>query len=238
MGASASEHGAGKVIVIFGIMPLFYQHIIDEHCKLAIWKIEETEDFFLQKVPLIKDVSHPYKRLQHLAGRYLLPILYKDFPLEEVKIADTRKPFLPNEKYHFSISHCGNYAAAIASPKYRVGVDIELETPRMHSIAKKFLHTDEHTYLLGWEAMTQVYLQLLTMVWSAKESIYKWHGDGGLNFSEHMVLDGAITFGPEDFVSIPFMFKKKSAIPLKIRGKIFDPLILAWVVTQPHPLSP
>ena len=47
------------------------------------------------------------KRLQHLAGRYLLYALFDDFPLEEIVIADTRKPFLENEKYHFSISHCG-----------------------------------------------------------------------------------------------------------------------------------
>ncbi len=214
-------------------MPLFYQHIIDEHCKLAIWRIEETESFFLQKVPLKRDVSHPYKRLQHLAGRYLLPLLYKDFPLEEIQIADTKKPFLPDEKYHFSISHCGNYAAAIASPKYRVGVDIEMETPRMHAISKKFLHPDEFRYLQEWEQMTQVYLQLLTMVWSGKESIYKWHGNGGLDFSEHMVLDRAISFGPNDIVQLPFLFKKNSMTPLQVHGKIFNPLVLAWVATQP-----
>ncbi len=214
-------------------MPLFYQHIIDENCKLAIWRIEESESFFLKKVPLKRDVSHPYKRLQHLAGRYLLPTLYKDFPLEEIQIADTRKPFLPDEKYHFSISHCGNYAAAIASPKYRVGVDIEFETPRMHAISKKFLHPDEHNYLKQWEPMTQMYLQLLTLVWSGKESIYKWHGDGGLDFSEHMVLNGPISTGPDEFIEIPFQFSKNSRFTLGVNGKIFNPLVLAWVATKP-----
>ena len=96
-------------------MAIFYQHQINENTRLGIWKIEETESFFLQKVPIKKDVSHPHKRLQHLAGRYLLTCLFPDFPLEEVLIADTRKPFLPNEAYHFSISHCGDFAAAIAS---------------------------------------------------------------------------------------------------------------------------
>ena len=98
-------------------MPLFYQHNINESTKLAIWHITEAEDFFLEKVPLKRDVSHPQKRLQHLAGRYLLTELFADFPLEEILIADTRKPFLADEKYHFSISHCGQYAAAIVSSK-------------------------------------------------------------------------------------------------------------------------
>ena len=96
-------------------MPLFYQHNINQDTKLGIWRIEEPESFFLEKVPLKRNVSHPYKRLQHLAGRYLLPILFEDFPLEEIRVADTRQPFLASEKYHFSISHCGEYAAAIVS---------------------------------------------------------------------------------------------------------------------------
>ena len=109
-------------------MPLFYQHNINENSRVGIWQIAEGERFFLAKVPLKKDVSHPHKRLQHLAGRYLLPELFPDFPLEEIVIADTKKPFLENEKYHFSISHCGNFAAAIVSSRDRVGVDIEMVT--------------------------------------------------------------------------------------------------------------
>ena len=40
----------GKIIVKFGIMPLFFQQDIDDSTKLAIWKIEEEESFF--NVPL------------------------------------------------------------------------------------------------------------------------------------------------------------------------------------------
>ena len=101
-------------------MPLFYQHTINAGTKLGIWLIEETESFFLEKVPEKEEVTHPHKRLQHLAGRFLLPVLFDDFPLEEIVIADTRKPFLENEEYHFSISHCGSYAAAIVSATSRV----------------------------------------------------------------------------------------------------------------------
>ncbi|HXB29781.1 MAG TPA: hypothetical protein VNW49_08180, partial [Puia sp.] len=106
-------------------MPLFYQHNINESTKLAIWHITEDEDFFLLRVPLKRDVSHAQKRLQHLAGRYLLTELFPDFPLKEIMIADTRKPYLEYEQYHFSISHFGQYAAAIVSSTNRVGVDVE-----------------------------------------------------------------------------------------------------------------
>src|SRR5438045_995655 len=121
-------------------MPLFYQQDINEKTRLAIWEINEEEHFFNLSIPLSRNITHPHKRLQHLAGRFLLPHLFSDFPNHEIEIADTRKPFLPKEQYHFSISHCGNYAAAIVSSTQRVGVDVELITPRLEKIKKKFLH--------------------------------------------------------------------------------------------------
>lgn len=213
-------------------MALFYQHNINEHTRLGIWRIEETESFFLEKVPLKKDVSHPYKRLQHLAGRYLLPTLYKDFPLEEILVADTRKPFLENEQYHFSISHCGNFAAAIVSDRYRVGVDIEFVTPRLRRIAEKFLHPEEALFLKDWEALSHIHLELTTLLWSAKEAIYKWHGEGMMDFKEHMRLSGSIVSAVNDWVTMPFEFRKGTVVPMTVKGRLFDQLGLAWVVTE------
>ena len=65
-------------------MALFYQHNINETTKLAIWKIEEEAYFFLEQVPLQREITHPHKRLQHLAGRYLLRFLFPDFPFDEI----------------------------------------------------------------------------------------------------------------------------------------------------------
>lgn len=213
-------------------MSLFYQHNINEHCRLGVWRIEEPEEFFLQKVPLNKDVSHPYKRLQHLAGRYLLPTLYEDFPLEEILIADTSKPYLDDEKYHFSISHCGNYAAAIVSDTQRVGVDIELVTPRIQKISPKFLNEEESFFLKEWESLSQMHLQLTTIIWCAKEAIFKWYGDGELDFKKHMKLHGSLVFHSNEWIEMPFLFEKENRIPLKIEAKIFEPLVLAWVATE------
>ncbi|HVV05270.1 MAG TPA: 4'-phosphopantetheinyl transferase superfamily protein [Puia sp.] len=221
-------------------MPLFYQHNINQDTKLGIWHIEEPESFFLEKVPLKRDVSHPSKRLQHLAGRYLLSYLFPDFPLEEIQIADTRQPFLANEKYHFSISHCGKYAAAIVSGNSRVGVDIEQITPRIETIAGKFLTDEEAHYfneeyaqfLEQWGLRGRVHQEFLTLIWSAKEAIFKWYGRGELDFKRHMQLEGNITMDG-DSVKLPFLFEKGKKIHLGIEGRIFEEqaLILAWMLT-------
>jgi phosphopantetheinyl transferase len=208
-------------------MPLFYQHNINPDTKLGIWHIAEPESFFLEKVPLKKDVSHPFKRLQHLAGRYLLPLLFEDFPLEEVQIADTRKPFLESERYHFSISHCGQFAAAIASSTNRVGVDIESIKPRIRSLSHKFMEPDEKQ-VIGEDPSDE----WLTLVWSAKESLFKWYGRGELDFKRHMHLRGKI--GKEgEWTQMRFLFDKEKAVNLTVVARVFTALdlTLAWVVT-------
>ena len=53
-------------------MPLVYQQNINEHTKIGVWHILEAEDFFLEKVKEQYKITHPQKRIQHLAGRYLL----------------------------------------------------------------------------------------------------------------------------------------------------------------------
>ncbi len=213
-------------------MAIFFQHSINESTRLGIWKIEEPELFFLEKVPLKQQVTHPYKRLQHLAGRLLLPALFSDFPLREILIADTRKPFLEDEQYHFSISHCGNYAAAIVSPLNRVGVDIEMITPRLKAIAHKFLSEAEKTYLDQWQQLPTLHLQMLTIIWCAKEAIFKWHGDGGVDFRRNMVLNGPIVFEPHGWIKVPFSFNKTSPVSLVVSARAFDGLILAFVTTS------
>ena len=210
-------------------MALFYQHTINGGTKVAIWRIEEPEEFFLNKVPLKRDVSHPYKRLQHLAGRYLLPTLFEDFPLEEILIADTKKPFLENEKYHFSISHCGNFAAAIVSNHERVGVDIELVTPRIKTIGSKFLNTEENLFLKNYEHLPGMHLELTTILWSVKESLFKWYGNGQVDFKRHIRLTGTVNFLPNEWIELPFSFTKGRAVNLTISARIFDGLVLAFV---------
>ena len=166
-------------------MPLVYQQNINESTRLGVWYIAEPASFFLSRVPFKKEITHPHKRLQHLAGRYLLNELFENFPLELVEIADTRKPFLVNEAFHFSISHCGDYAAAIVSKSNRVGVDIEIISEKIGRIREKFLSVEEQNILNEVIEIQQLILEvphvmlemrLLTCAWSIKEAMFKWYG--------------------------------------------------------------
>ncbi len=239
-------------------MPVFYQQQMNDDTRIGIWKIEETEDFFKGNVPVHRDVTHPHKRLQHLAGRFLLQYLYPDFP-------DTRKPFLPGEQYHFSISHCGDYAAAIVSPTRRVGIDVEEPTERIFRVANRFLSNSEWSMVNGeWSMVNGGALslskgewrcpepvegsivnsegaqpkhetqnpklvthnpELLTLLWSAKESVFKWYGAGSVDFKNDIQLNGL----DQENREIDCFFVKANA-ELKIGYEFLDGLVCSWVI--------
>lgn len=233
-------------------MPVFFQHQINEFTRLGIWKIEETEEFFKGNVPQHRDVTHPHKRLQHLAGRFLLQYLFPDFPYELIQIADTRKPFLPDERYHFSISHCGDYAAAIVSSRNRVGVDVEIPTEKIFRLSGKFLSEKECSIFhvqystlnegtvnglgtSGSRLTTPAFAEavagkpdsrLPTLLWSAKESVFKWYGTGAVDFRKHIQL----IKHEEDKNTIDCFFSKNGS-ELIVHYRMFEGLVLAWVVS-------
>jgi phosphopantetheinyl transferase len=205
-------------------MPIFFQQQINETTRLGIWKIEEGEEYFKGNVPQHRDVTHPHKRLQHLAGRFLLQYLFPDFPYGLVEIADTRKPFLVDEKYHFSISHCGDYAAAIVSSRQKVGVDIEMLTDKAAKIQRKFI---SETELNLFPELLTPNSELPTLFWAAKESVFKWHGVAAVDFRKHIVIKAF----DEKQQTIGVRFEK-SASDLSIHFLKTTEFVAAWVVGE------
>ena len=149
--------------------------------------------------------------------------MYPDFPLELIQIADTRKPFLQDEMYHFSISHCGDYAAVVVSREYRVGVDIEMITPKVEKIIHKFLSQQEQLLL-----PTEEKFKMATVFWSVKESVYKWKGLGSVDFIRHINIKSVEDREGEGVVNCIF----DSKVPLQLHYLLFNNNCLTWLFTQ------
>ena len=203
-------------------MPLVYQQNINAVTKIGVWHITEGEDYFLQQVPLQRTITHWHKRLQHLAGRLLLKELYPNFPVALIQIADTRKPYLENEPYHFSISHCADYAAVIVSKAFRVGVDVESKTAKIAGIIPKFL-TAEECFLLPHGAINET----ATLFWSVKESIYKWNSRAGVDFKKHIAIRSISGDANQGIVHCMF----NDAVKLEVHFLHFNDNYLTWVLT-------
>lgn len=208
-------------------MPIIFQKDISENTKLALWDISEDEYFFSNFVKPNGDIAHPYKRLQTMAGRNLLIQLFPDLPINLVEIAPTRKPFIPGDPFHFSISHCRNYAAAIVSRTKRVGVDVELAGERIFKIRDKFLTENEQT-LLSDLSSAHLYNLKLTICWSIKEAMFKWYGKGEIDFKTNLIIQSLKIM--HDSFEAKCLFKKEFEQELYFEGKLFGDICLAWVV--------
>lgn len=203
-------------------MPLFYAHNINDNARLAIWLIKEDESFFRSDIRIENNISHPHKRLQHYAGRFLLKILEPAFPVNEIRI-DGKRPYLPGNSFHFSISHCGDYAAAIVNKDQQAGIDVESASEKISLLKEKFL-SDQEQHLLTKTGQRE--LNQLTLGWSAKEALFKWYQKGLVNFKSDMQLHNINA--QKEKGTIDAFFGKEIEKKINVQYKFFDDLCLAW----------
>ena len=162
-------------------MPLLQEWKVGETGVAAIWRADEPEEFFYGKTGIESAIANDKKRLEHLAGRFLLQQLQHDFPLHAVVRDEHNKPHLPDSAFYFSVSHSWPYIAAVVDTRQDAGIDIQVWTPRIMDIKTKFLSDAE----LEWCHNQH---ELVTLAWCSKEAIYKWHGRKGVSFKNHLPI--------------------------------------------------
>jgi phosphopantetheinyl transferase len=145
-----------------------------------LWTLLEPNDIdrsYLEKI------GHEKKKREFLASRLLVKELLQYYDLEYKGIIkdDILKPYLVGHKYHISISHSHDYASVVIHPEQKTAIDIELVTPKMLEIAPKFLTEEEADFVQGDEMRA-------TLLWCAKETLYKIYHGRGLIFKEHLFV--------------------------------------------------
>lgn len=163
-------------------MPLLQEWSPLPNSLAAIWIIEEPESFFSEKNGVdATHIRHPKRRLEHLAGRFLLQQLNTDFPLHLIEKDQQGKPVLPGNECFFSVSHSYPYVTAIVSNHHAVGIDIQVPHPNIAALAAKFLDEDERRRLGQSDAH-------FNLAWTAKEAAYKLQGLRGVDFKRHLPI--------------------------------------------------
>lgn len=167
-------------------MPLYKTVKNDESFQLYLWKIEEPETWrardnvrtpnFQARLGGMKSELH---RRGFLSIRHLLAQAgYTD---EDLFYDEAGKPHLKDGTF-VSITHSFEFTGIILSKKMEVGIDIEKQRDKILRIAHRFTPVKEYRTLANDQAL----IRKLTMVWGAKESIYKIMGVHGLSFLNHI----------------------------------------------------
>ncbi|MBS1644155.1 MAG: 4'-phosphopantetheinyl transferase superfamily protein [Bacteroidetes bacterium] len=178
-------------------MPLLKQWIPKTKSIVAIWHITENEEFFLQNEAVRQatapsTIRHPKRRLEHIAGRYLLLHLQADFPIQDISPDVHDKPRLPDNRYHFSLSHSYPFVAAVITDDEECGIDIQVWKENIAEIAHMFLSEEE-------QQVCQQESSRFTLAWCAKEALYKWNGRRGIDFIGDFKLKNISERNTNDF---------------------------------------
>lgn len=168
-------------------MPLYKTITVDPQTILSIWKIEEPYQELASSVRLqpqhqarVDGMRSDIHRRGFLSVRHLLH--QHGYTDADLWYDDFGKPHLKDGKL-ISITHSFQFAALIIGGA-EVGIDIEKQRSKIMKIAYKFTPVEEYRTLANDDAI----IRKLTMVWGAKESIYKSFAQPGLSFRDHIVV--------------------------------------------------
>ena len=164
-------------------MPFLKDFIINSNTKIKLWKLNlgELNYYELDEYDndLLKAKKNEIVREQFLAVR---KILHLENPCYKIRYDESGKPSI-NSDLNISISHSKFMAAIVFSKHNKAGIDIEHKENKIINIQNKFLNDAEKL-----ENEYQSNVDYLTMIWTAKESIYKALGIKGVSFSDNIII--------------------------------------------------
>ena len=148
----------------------------EKNQSLGIWEISESIN---ELNALIKDVKFDHLKsqkriLEILAVRVLLKEMCGNVKLDYNEYG---APILDNNK-NISISHSKQLVAIIVS-EFKSAIDIEIISKRILKIKDKFISKFDNINYSQED---------LTIVWSTKECVFKWHQKGNLNFKNDILI--------------------------------------------------
>ncbi|MEZ7916188.1 MAG: 4'-phosphopantetheinyl transferase superfamily protein [Polaribacter sp.] len=170
-------------------MALYKTLTVNKATKVLIWKIEESTSKLQEGIVLSKNSTtrlNSMKSQLHQRGFLSIRHLLKEAGYTDADLIydEFGKPHLKNGKF-ISITHSFTFTAIIVSDKFHVGIDIEKQREKILKIAHKFTPFEEYKTIANVDAL----ISKLTIVWGAKESLYKIYGKKKLLFLHHIYIE-------------------------------------------------
>ena len=170
-------------------MALYKRLTVNKTTKVLIWKIEQPLAVLYEGITLtesskirLNSMKSELHQRGFLSVRHLLKkVGYSD---KDLIYDEFGKPHLKDGK-HISITHSFTFSGIIISDEIPVGIDIEKQRDKILKIAHKFTPIQEYKTIANHDAL----ISKLTIVWGAKESLYKIYGKKKLLFLHHIYVN-------------------------------------------------
>jgi phosphopantetheinyl transferase len=170
-------------------MPVHKTLTVNETTIVLIWKIVESFEDLSDGIILtqrssdrLNGMKSDLHRRGFLSVRHLLnEVGYTDADLVYDEFG---KPHLKDGKF-ISITHSFTFSGIIISDDTPVGIDIEKQRDKILKIAHKFTPIEAYKSIAKHDAL----VSKLTIVWGAKESLYKIYGKKKLLFLNNIYIE-------------------------------------------------
>ena len=206
-------------------MPFLKEFIINEKTKIKLWKVIigelNTKQLNSDEKNLLKLKKSNILREQFLAIRKILSLENADY---EINYDINGKPLL-NSKYNISISHSHEMAAIAISDNSNIGLDVQFKESKIFNIQNKFLNKSEKSNIGDNPTV-----DILTMVWTSKESIYKAIGLKGISFSENIKIDKVIE---KDKTGIGYYINGTEKVKFDLKFFYIDEYTICYAYQNP-----
>ena len=153
--------------------------------NVSLWEITESWselfELFENEAEIntvIRSIKSESKKKQFLASRLLLKMEFGDW---KTLHSLNGKPRPTNNSIEISITHDRGIAGIIKSIN-PCGIDIQEITPKVIRVKSKFINENDIYFLSEKE-------RDLTVLWCAKEVLYKINGKPNIFFKEHMIIE-------------------------------------------------
>ena len=167
-------------------MPLLNDLVPNESLLCKLWRIDELEEIMdpnnelnSEDYQILLKRKANHLRRQFLASRKLIGLINPDLRIsykEDIPILSDNR--------NISISHSDEIVTVLISKENGIGVDVEKINNKVHSVASKFLSSNEIQFFGKAPSTRQ-----LIRAWTAKEAVYKALRKPGINFSDNIILD-------------------------------------------------
>ena len=184
--------------------------------KIGVWRIDGTETARFNQIygrePKELEVLHRKTSEQRIASRVLLSEMIGK--PTELKKDEHGKPHLLNDDRHISISHTVGFASVMVGEL--AAVDVQEFRPKIVRMADRFLDADERGMAPDVERTT--------LLWAAKEAIYKFNGKPGLDFRDPITIHQI----HPSYLETSFIYEGKIH-HLELGWKMLDGAALVWL---------
>jgi len=206
-------------------MPFLKEFIINEKTKIKLWKVMigelNTKELNSDEKKILKLKKSNLLKEQFLATRKVLALENSNY---KITYDINGKPLL-NSKYNISISHSHEIAAIVISDNSKIGLDVQLNENKIFNIQNKFLNKSEKLNI-GDDPTVDI----LTMVWTSKESIYKAISLKGVSFSENIKIDKVIE---KDKTGIGYYINGTEKVKFDLKFFYIDEYTICYAYQNP-----